>query len=126
MYRIGKRFRFEAAHAIPGLPTGHKCGQTHGHSYLVEVTVASYGQLTAPGFVVDFADLEPVRIYLDATFDHRDITTVLGVPATSENLARHLYEWCTANLVLPAGVVVDAVRVSETESTFAEYVPARS
>jgi 6-pyruvoyltetrahydropterin/6-carboxytetrahydropterin synthase len=40
-------------------------------------------------------------------------------------LARLLYEWCAANLRLPPGVTVAAVRVSETASTFAEYAPAR-
>lgn len=35
MYRIGKRFMFEAAHHLPDLPEGHKCARLHGHSYTV-------------------------------------------------------------------------------------------
>lgn len=125
MYRIGKRFRFEAAHHLPELPEGHKCARLHGHSYTVEVSVATDGDLTPPGFVVDFAVLSALGTYLSARFDHRLLNEVLDVAPTSENLARLLYEWCTASLLLPPGVTVAAVRVSETASTFAEYAPGR-
>lgn len=123
MYRIGKLFRFEAAHHLPGLPVGHKCARPHGHSYTAEVTVVTGGELTGPGFVVDFAELTALGAYLDASFDHQDLNSVLSVAPTSENLAAHLYLWCRANLALPDGVRVEKVRVSETRSTFAEYAP---
>lgn len=123
MYRIGKRFRFEAAHSLPGLPDDHKCARQHGHSYVVEVTLTTTGNLSGPGFVVDFGELAELGRYLDASFDHRNLDTVLDVPATSENLARHLYDWCVEHLKLPGHVVVEKVRVSETQSTFAEYQP---
>ena len=123
MYRIGKRFRFEAAHSLPGLPDGHKCARPHGHSYSVEITLTTE-DLRGPGFVVDFADLAGLGAYLDGSFDHRDLNTVLDVPATSENLARHLYCWCVQHLDLPGSVRIEKVRVSETASTFAEYAPA--
>ena len=123
MYRIGKAFRFEAAHHLPGLPQGHKCARPHGHSYTAEVTVVTDGDLTGPGFVVDFAELAALGRFLDAAFDHRDLTTVLPVAPTSENVAAHLYQWCAENLALPAGARVEKVRVSETASTFAEYAP---
>lgn len=123
MYRIGKRFRFEAAHSLPGLPAGHKCARQHGHSYTVEITLAATDDLHDPGFVVDFADLATLGAYLNGSFDHRDLNTVLDAPATSENLARHLYRWCGEHLDLPGGVRVEKVRVCETASTFAEYAP---
>lgn len=123
MYRIAKTFRFEAAHHLTGLPEGHKCARPHGHSYTVQVTVVTEGELTGPGFVVDFAELSVLGGYLDAAFDHRDLNTVLAVAPTSENVAAHLYHWCTGNLALPDGVRVEKVRVSETGSTFAEYAP---
>lgn len=122
MFRIGKRFGFEAAHHLPGLPSGHKCARRHGHSYTVEVALTAV-ELAEPGFVVDFADLSALDHHLRETFDHRDLNEVLDVPPTSENLARALYEWCTANLPLRPGVAVASVRVSETTSTFAEYAP---
>lgn len=125
MYRIGKRFRFEAAHQLPELSEGHKCARLHGHSYTVEVSVATDGDLTPPGFVVDFAELSALGAYLRERFDHRVLNEVIDVAPTSENLARLLYEWCATNLLLPPGVTVAGVRVSETAATFAEYTPAR-
>jgi 6-pyruvoyltetrahydropterin/6-carboxytetrahydropterin synthase len=125
VYRIGKRFGFEAAHRLPGLPDGHKCARPHGHSYTVEVSLTADGDLVPPGFVVDFAALAPLGAYLAERFDHRDLNEVVDGAPTSENLARLLYDWCAANLALPAGVSIAAVRVAEAASTFAEYTPAR-
>jgi len=75
-------------------------------------------RLAEPGFVVDFAGLDPFGRFLAETLDHRDLTEVLPVPPTSERLAQYLYGWCTASLGLPAAVIVEAVRVSETASTW--------
>jgi 6-pyruvoyltetrahydropterin/6-carboxytetrahydropterin synthase len=75
--------------------------------------------------VVDFGKPSALGMYLNETFEHRDLNQVVDVAPTSENLARWLYEWCAANLCLPPGVTVAAVKVSETASTFAEYSPAR-
>ncbi|MGH2392999.1 MAG: 6-pyruvoyl trahydropterin synthase family protein [Candidatus Limnocylindria bacterium] len=122
MYRIGKRFTFEAAHWLGGLPEGHKCGRQHGHSYTVEVILA-VAELSEPGFVVDFAELDPVKKHLGDVFDHQVLNEVIDVEPTSENLARVLFDWCTAKLSLPATAAVEAVRVSETLTTWAEYRP---
>ena len=121
-YVIGKQFGFSASHWLAGLPEGHKCGRPHGHNYVVEVSVGA-GQLTGPGFVTDFGDLAPLKAYLDATFDHRDLNEVLSVPATSENLAACIAAWFTANLQdeIPGHLV--SVRVSETPGTWALYTP---
>lgn len=122
MNRIAKRYTFDAAHHLPGLPDGHKCARPHGHTYTVEVHLTAV-DLDPPGFVADFATLDPLKTYLDATFDHRDLNTVVGFEPTSERLAQHLYGWCRTNLVLPSAVRVEAVRVSETPTTWAEYRP---
>ena len=37
--RLERLYRFEAAHFLPKVPTGHKCARMHGHSYSVEVTI---------------------------------------------------------------------------------------
>ncbi|MEV0003435.1 6-carboxytetrahydropterin synthase QueD [Micromonospora sp. NPDC050980] len=119
-YRIGKSFAFEAAHRLGGLPERHKCARVHGHSYTVEVTLVAH-VLSGPGFVVDFADLEPVKQYLADTFDHRLINEAIAVEPTSENLSRLIFDWCAERLPLPDGVCIEAVRVSETATSWAEY-----
>lgn len=126
VYRIGKSFGFEAAHRLGQLPEHHKCARVHGHSYAVEVTLVGQA-LSGPGFVVDFAELASVKQYLADTFDHQLINDVVAVEPTSENLARLIFNWCSEKLPLPDGVCVEAVKVSETATSWAEYrmpVPA--
>ncbi|MGH3687578.1 MAG: 6-carboxytetrahydropterin synthase QueD [Pseudonocardiaceae bacterium] len=120
--RIGKRFSFEAAHFLGGLAEGHKCGRLHGHSYTVEIVLTAT-QLSGPGFIADFADLHPVKKHLDEVYDHKVLNEVIDVEPTSENLARVLFDWCTAHVPLPKTAAVEAVRVSETPATWAEYRP---
>ena len=64
-HTIGKRFSFEAGHRLGGLPEGHKCGRLHGHSYTVEVMLTATA-LSGPGFVADFAALDPLKEHLAA------------------------------------------------------------
>jgi len=121
IYRIGKTFTgVEAAHQLGGLPEDHKCGRLHGHSYTVTVTIAATG-LTGPGFVVDFAGLDPLKVHLATDFDHRFLNDVVDVEPTSENFAKAIFDWCAAKLDLPCGAYVEAVKVSETDNTWAEY-----
>lgn len=119
-YRIGKSFTVEAAHRLSGLPESHKCGRLHGHSYTVEVILTAR-ELVEPGFVVDFGELNMLKRHLSDTFDHQLINDVVDVEPTSENIARLIFEWCAAKLPLPPGAFVEAVKVSETTSTWAEY-----
>ena len=59
MYRISKKWTFDAAHHLDGLPEGHKCARVHGHTWTVEVVLAAV-TLTGPGFVTDFGELAPL------------------------------------------------------------------
>jgi 6-pyruvoyltetrahydropterin/6-carboxytetrahydropterin synthase len=124
-YQLGKRFSFDAAHRLSGLPAGHKCGRVHGHTYTVEVVVGAE-ELSGPGFVTDFGELGALGAYIEEQFDHRDLVEVLDVEPTSERIAAHLADWFTRNVEpgIPGRLV--AVRVSETPSTWAEYRVAAS
>lgn len=119
VFTISKTFKFEAAHQLPGLPPGHKCGRLHGHSYTAEI-VLSADELIPPGFVMDFADLQPVGDYLDRIADHHLLNDLIGEP-TSERLAQHLYEWVLANVPIRDGAALERVRVSETATSRADY-----
>ncbi|MFF3114791.1 6-pyruvoyl tetrahydropterin synthase family protein [Kitasatospora sp. NPDC057904] len=120
-YRIAKTFRFEAAHFLSSLPVGHQCARMHGHSYEA-VFVLAADRLVGPGFVTDFGDLGPVKKMIDGTLDHRVLNDVLPVAPTSENLAAWLASWFVEQLEpgLPGRLV--SVRVSETASSWAEFV----
>ena len=123
MYRIAKRFSFEAAHRLVGLPAGHKCANLHGHNYTVEVTLAA-ADLDECGFVIDFGALGPVEDFLKSVLDHQgSLNDIVAFSPTSENLARYIFDQAAAALVLPTRVRLESVRVSETPTTWAEYRP---
>lgn len=121
-YTIGKQFSFAASHHLDHLPPGHKCARLHGHTYTVQVLLASE-ELDQAGFVTDYGDLYPLRCYIDASLDHRDLNEVLPIQPSCELLARHLFCWCRDHL--EAGHLLIAVRVSESPGTWAEYRPGR-
>lgn len=119
-HRISKRFAFEAAHFLVGLPEGHQCSRMHGHSYQVEFVLTA-DELTGPGFVTDFGELAPVKRFIDGTLDHQVLNEVLPVVPTSENLAAYLAEWFVETVQPGIPGRLEMVRVSETASSFAEF-----
>jgi len=119
MYRIRKKFQFSASHQIEGLPEGHPCGRLHGHNYEVEVVLAGE-TLVSPGFILDYGELKPFREFIDGKLDHRHLNDILPVPTTAEHLAQYLGK--TIQRCWPDWPL-EAVRVSETPKTWAEWWP---
>lgn len=110
---ITKAFRFEAAHWLPNVREGHKCGRMHGHSYKVTVTVEAPVDPDT-GWVMDFGDISVAVEPLMKHLDHRTLNDYIDNP-TSENLAVWLWNQ------IPQEVPVAAVTVSETESSSCTY-----
>jgi len=75
--RIGRTYRFEAAHYLPLVPEGHRCRNLHGHNY--RVTIVLQGKLDGRGFVKDFAEIDSVVEPLIAQVDHRLLNDVEGL-----------------------------------------------
>jgi 6-pyruvoyltetrahydropterin/6-carboxytetrahydropterin synthase len=100
---------FEAAHWLPHVCAGHKCGRVHGHSYRVTVRVRGEVQTRGQegGMVVDFARIDAVGRELD----HRTLNEVVGLEnPTSELLAA----WVVHRLQRDGIPCLD-VRVAETD-----------
>ncbi|MFI5497125.1 6-pyruvoyl trahydropterin synthase family protein [Actinoplanes sp. NPDC051859] len=111
MFRIGKRFTFEAAHDIPASHQGDCPAGLHGHTYTVGVVLAAK-RLERPGFVVDFAALQPFGRHLDEELDHRLLNDVLGQVPTHGVLSSYLRYWLDTHLTLPAErVILESVSV---------------
>lgn len=103
---IYKEFTFEAAHLLPHVPAGHKCGRLHGHSFRVEVHVR--GPLDPMlGWVVDFADIKTAVKPVLVRLDHYYLNDIPGLEnPTSEILARWLWHELQPRLPLLSRIVV--------------------
>ena len=115
MFFIWKEFKFSASHVLNGLPDDHQCARLHGHNYTIEVEL-SHDHLDDTGFIVDFGQLKPIKEYIDNTFDHRHLNDVLAFNPTAENMAYFMY-----GLFKSMFPMVCAVRVKETDTSWAEY-----
>jgi 6-pyruvoyltetrahydropterin/6-carboxytetrahydropterin synthase len=96
---IYKEFTVEAAHRLPNVPPGHKCGRLHGHSFHIMVHV--HGPLDPHlGWVIDFANIKAAFKPIEEQIDHRYLNEVEGLQnPTSENLA--VWLWRKLHPVLP-------------------------
>ena len=142
LIRVTKEFSFEMAHALEGHDGA--CRQIHGHSYRLWVTVKGEpleGESPKQGMVVDFGELKRiVQGGIVGRYDHAlvvrrtpgnadltadlaqhydNIVTVDWQP-TSENLVASFVE--TIHPLLPAGVALCSVRLSETATSYAEWL----
>jgi 6-pyruvoyltetrahydropterin/6-carboxytetrahydropterin synthase len=88
---IFKEFTFEAAHRLPNVPEGHKCGRLHGHSFRVEIfATGPVGDHT--GWVFDFADIKEKFKPIEKQLDHFYLNEIPGLEnPTSEVLAQWIW-----------------------------------
>ncbi|HMU81795.1 MAG TPA: 6-carboxytetrahydropterin synthase QueD [Leptospiraceae bacterium] len=90
---IVKQFRFEAAHFLPRVPEGHKCGRMHGHSFRFEIKLN--GEVNPQtGWLMDFGDITSVvKPLLEKYLDHNLLNEVPGLEnPTSEEVAIWLWK----------------------------------
>ena len=106
---IFKEFKFDAAHKLPHVPEGHKCGRLHGHTFHVAIHVS--GPMDHKmGWVCDFGDLKTAFKPLLQRLDHYYLNDIPGLEnPTSENIARWI--WSELKPYLP---LLIAIEVAET------------
>jgi 6-pyruvoyltetrahydropterin/6-carboxytetrahydropterin synthase len=103
---LRKSFQFEAAHRLPNVPSDHKCARLHGHSFRVEVAVA--GECDPKmGWLMDYAEISAAFKPIMDRLDHFYLNEVPGLEnATSENVARWIWERLKPSLPLLTEIVV--------------------
>jgi 6-pyruvoyltetrahydropterin/6-carboxytetrahydropterin synthase len=106
---IYKSFYLEAAHWLPNVPDGHKCGRLHGHSF--KVTIYAGGRVgKETGWIIDFAELKTAFKPIYEKLDHSCLNHHEGLEnPTSENLC--LWIWDQLKPQLPA---LSRIEVNET------------
>jgi 6-pyruvoyltetrahydropterin/6-carboxytetrahydropterin synthase len=116
MMEIFKEFTIEAAHRLPNVPVGHKCGRLHGHSFRIQIHVRGAVDPNL-GWIIDFADIKTAFKPIEELIDHHYLNEVEGLEnPTSENLARWL--WQRLRPVLP---LLSKVVIQETCTTGCIY-----
>jgi 6-pyruvoyltetrahydropterin/6-carboxytetrahydropterin synthase len=94
---IWRRFRFEAAHQLPNVPEGHKCGRMHGHGF--EVVLHACQALGRGHMGVDFDHVEACWRPLHAELDYGCLNDLPGLDnPTSELLAAWIWHRVKSNL----------------------------
>lgn len=118
--RICKTFDFDAAHYLPHVCEGHKCGRMHGHTYRVSIKLEGE-QDNHMGWFLDYAEIAEVWAPIHDALDHRVLNEVQGLEnPTTEVLA----PWILSRLLSsPIAVFVVGVRVYESSSTWCEVTP---
>lgn len=125
--RIGRRFRFEAAHRLP-LHDG-ACRRPHGHSYTLEVVIegpVNVRRSGSQGMVMDFKELKEIvnRTVIDKV-DHQDLNTLEeGAEEANVTTAELLCETFAEEITmaLPKGIQLVSIRLSETADSWAEWL----
>jgi len=113
---IYKRFTLEAAHRLPNVPAGHKCGRLHGHSFSIDVFVAGTPDPNT-GWIVDFSVIKQAFAPLYDLLDHNYLNDIHGLDnPTSENLA--IWIWVKLKPTLAS---ISKVVVSETCTSGCSY-----
>lgn len=141
--RVTKEFSFEMAHALEGYDGA--CSRIHGHSYRLWVTVEGTPCVSADspkqGMVIDFGELKRIvgetiverfdhafvvrrtvenSTLVDAMTAHYKGVHVVDWQPTSENLVARFVELLRPQL--PTGVHLYSVRLSETATSYAEWI----
>lgn len=114
--RLVRDFVFEAAHRLPQVPPGHKCGRLHGHSFRIQLVCEGEAEAET-GWLVDFAEIKRAFAPFLEQLDHRYLNEVEGLEnPTAENLA--LWIWTRVKPKLPS---LAQVGVAETCTARCEY-----
>jgi len=115
MWYISKEIQLDSAHKLEGHP---KCGNIHGHTYMVEIDIKG-DKLNAEGMLVDFGVIKEKL----SKYDHCLLNDRIKKP-TAERLAlvfwEEIQEYCSSLTHLP---FCCRVRVWETPTSYAEYLP---
>lgn len=115
MAHVWRRYRFQAAHQLPQVPAGHKCGRMHGHGF--EVIVHANQDLGARDLSIDYDHLDAVWAPLHVELNYRCLNDIEGLAnPTSEVISSWL--WRRLKPVLPE---LSWITVYETGSCGANF-----
>lgn len=114
-YQVWRRYRFQAAHQLPHVPSGHKCGRMHGHGF--QVVLCMTVQAASGNAAEDYGTLDRAWAPLAAQLSYRCLNELEGLEnPTSEILAAWICQRLRTGLPN-----LSAVTVYETASCGATF-----
>lgn len=112
---VWRRYRFQAAHRLPHVPLGHKCGRLHGHGF--EAIVHASQDLTDASLRIDYDYLDGLWAPIAEQVNYRCLNEISGLAnPTSEMISSWLWE-----RLKPKLPTMSWVTVYETASCGASY-----
>jgi 6-pyruvoyltetrahydropterin/6-carboxytetrahydropterin synthase len=115
MAHVWRRYHFQAAHQLPNVPVGHKCGNMHGHGFAVVLQASHHvgdGDLS-----IDYGLLDTQWQPVFEQVEHTCLNLLQGLEnPTSELLSQWIW-----NQIKPKFKQLSAVTVYETASCGASF-----
>ena len=130
--KLYQRLEFSSAHRLLGY--NGNCGTLHGHTWQCEIEINSDRKLDEFGMLVDYRVLKGI---IKDSWDHKtilnsddplvellteagnDVTTLLEMNPTAENLAKVAHEEVVYQCGLKPEEVI--IRIHESAENYAEY-----
>lgn len=107
---VWRRYRFQAAHQLPNVPPGHKCGRLHGHGFEVVLHAGSGG-------AVDYDTLDRAWEQVAGLLRYRCLNDISGLEnPTSEMLSSWI--WQKLKPVVPSMKTVTVYETASCGATF--------
>ncbi|OWQ44787.1 6-pyruvoyl tetrahydropterin synthase [Roseateles noduli] len=112
---VWRRYRFQAAHQLPNVPMGHKCGRMHGHGF--ELILHANQDLGERDLSIDYDHLDELWAPFHAQLNYQCLNEIEGLSnPTSELISSWL--WARLKPQLPE---LSWVTVYETGSSGANF-----
>jgi 6-pyruvoyltetrahydropterin/6-carboxytetrahydropterin synthase len=116
---IWRRYVLQAAHRLPHVPEGHKCGRMHGHGF--EIILHADQDLASQPLGIDYDHIDALWAPIHAQLDHACLNDIQGLAnPTSEMIAS--WVWDQLKTELPE---LSWVTVYETGQCGANYDGSR-
>lgn len=116
---VWRRYMFQAAHRLPNVRAGHKCGRMHGHGF--EVILHANQDLGDSDISIDFDHIDSVWAPFQEQLDYVCLNDLAGLQnPTSEMLSSWLWD-----RIKPRLPELSWITVYETGSCGANYDGAR-
>lgn len=118
MLSIFIEYSIDAAHWLPNVPEGHKCGKMHGHRYDIRIEISGEPDPTS-GWILDYAE---ARKSIDPFIQKLDHATLNDIPGldnpTCENITLRIRDWLWV-----LGFAPSRIEVRETARAGCVWVP---